>query len=99
MPSVLDQPTCNPWVRAMWAIIREVVVLPLVPVTATIGMRGRIVVGAGPRSLARTIAAASTTISSRSVLLSPTAPTAATPSSTSATARPSAWARVRLRHG
>jgi hypothetical protein len=38
----------------MCAIIREVVVFPLVPVTATTGTRGRIVVGAGPRSTAET---------------------------------------------
>ena len=41
MPSVLDQPTSSPLARAMWAIIRLVVVLPLVPVTATTGIRGR----------------------------------------------------------
>ena len=45
MPSVLDQPTSFPHVRAMWAIIRLVVVLPLVPVTATTGIRGVIVCG------------------------------------------------------
>ena len=37
-------------VRAMWAIIREVVVLPLVPVTATTGTRGRERAGASPGS-------------------------------------------------
>jgi len=42
----------------MWLIIRAVVVLPLVPVTATIGTRGRRVVGPGPGSEARTVAAA-----------------------------------------
>ena len=40
MPSVLDQPTRWPASRAMCAIIREVVVLPLVPVTATTGTFG-----------------------------------------------------------
>ena len=75
----------------MCATIREVVVLPLVPVTATTGTRGRSVVGPGPGSEARTDSAAWLTSSSRSGLSSA--------SSTSATARPSAWARVRLRHG
>ena len=45
MPSVLDHPTTRPLVRAMWATIRLVVVLPLVPVTATTGIVGVIVVG------------------------------------------------------
>ena len=77
---------------AMCAIIREVVVLPLVPVTATTGTRGVIVVGAGPARTRRTRAAASlTTASSRR------APGSA--SSTSATAAPSACARSRWRHG
>ena len=40
----------------MCATIREVVVLPLVPVTATTGTRGRSVVGPGPGSAARTVA-------------------------------------------
>ena len=40
MPSVLDQPTTLPPVRAMCAISRLVVVLPLVPVTATTGIVG-----------------------------------------------------------
>ncbi len=48
MPSVFDQPTCRPLSRAMCAIIRDVVVLPLVPVTATTGTVGRSVVGPGP---------------------------------------------------
>ena len=47
MPSVFDQPTSRPSARAMCAIIREVVVLPLVPVTATTGTRGVIVVRRG----------------------------------------------------
>ena len=75
----------------MCATIREVVVFPLVPVTATIGTRGRSVVGPGPRSEARTDSAACPTSSSRSGLGSA--------SSTSATAWPSVWARVRLRQG
>ena len=54
MPSVFDQPTRWPASRAMCAIIREVVVLPLVPVTATTGTLGRIVVGPGPRSVEAT---------------------------------------------
>ena len=48
MPSVLDQPTTSPLVRAMCAIIRLVVVLPLVPVTATTGIFGVMVVGRVP---------------------------------------------------
>ena len=91
MPSVLDQPTCRPWVRAMCATIREVVVLPLVPVTATTGTLGRSVVGAGPFSASRTVAAACDTSPSRSG--------PGSSSSTHATARPSSWARVRWRHG
>ena len=39
MPSVVVMPTFLPAVFMMWAIMREVVVLPLVPVTATIGTR------------------------------------------------------------
>src|SRR6266511_1167712 len=39
MPSVVVSPTWRPIPLKMWAIIRAVVVLPLVPVTATIGMR------------------------------------------------------------
>jgi len=39
MPSVDVIPTRRPISFRMWAIIRTVVVLPLVPVTATIGMR------------------------------------------------------------
>ena len=38
-PSVEVIPTLRPMPLKMWAIIREVVVLPLVPVTATIGIR------------------------------------------------------------
>ena len=38
-PSVEVMPTLRPMPLKMWAIIREVVVLPLVPVTATIGIR------------------------------------------------------------
>ena len=38
-PSVEVMPTLRPKPLKMWAIIREVVVLPLVPVTATIGTR------------------------------------------------------------
>jgi hypothetical protein len=54
MPSVLDQPTTWPPVRPMWAIIRLVVVLPLVPVTATTGMVGVIVCGSAPSGDAMT---------------------------------------------
>ena len=75
----------------MCAIIREVVVLPLVPVTATTGTRGRIVVGAGPRSTADTCRAAVST----SVVTS----TVPSPSITETTASPSARARLRSRHG
>ena len=39
MPSVEVMPTRRPISLRMWAIIRTVVVLPFVPVTATIGMR------------------------------------------------------------
>ena len=39
MPSVEVMPTLRPMPLKMWAIIRVVVVLPLVPVTATIGIR------------------------------------------------------------
>ena len=87
MPSVLDQPTCLPHVRAMWAIIRLVVVLPLVPVTATTGILGVIVVGAAPFGLSATRLAARLTASSTS------APGSS--SSTSPTARPISWARSR----
>ena len=38
-PSVEVMPTLRPRPLKMWAIIRAVVVLPLVPVTATIGTR------------------------------------------------------------
>ena len=38
-PSVLVMPTLRPSPLKMWEIIRLVVVLPLVPVTATIGIR------------------------------------------------------------
>ena len=38
-PSVEVMPTLRPMPLKMWEIIREVVVLPLVPVTATIGIR------------------------------------------------------------
>ena len=76
----------------MCATIREVVVLPLVPVTATIGTRGRRVVGPGPRSEARTDSAAWPTSSLE-------VGAGRAQSSTSATAWPSAWARVRLRQG
>ena len=75
----------------MCAIIREVVVLPLVPVTATTGTRGLIVVGAGPRSTDCTFrAAASTSVATSTV---------PRPSITDATASPSARARLRSRHG
>ncbi len=75
----------------MWAIIRLVVVLPLVPVTAMTGIFGTIVVGPAPFSASATCLAALSTISSTSV--------AGSSSSTSATARPSAWARSRCRQG
>ena len=64
----------------MWAIIRLVVVLPLVPVTATTGIRGVIVVGRGPARRRATRAAAALTASSTSP--------AGSASSTSATALP-----------
>ena len=75
----------------MWAIIRLVVVLPLVPVTATTGTRGVIVrgrrarLGGGHPRGGR----------ADSVVESPPG----TASSTSATARPISWARSRRRHG
>ena len=78
-------------------------VLPLVPVTATTGTRGRSVVGPGPPGDSRTVAAASETSFSTSSDVESAGPPprsgTATPSSTEATARPSASARVRLRHG
>ena len=91
MPSVFDQPTRWPASRAMCAIIREVVVLPLVPVTATTGTFGRIVVGPGPRSVVTTCRAASSTSVATSVR--------PRPSMTEATASPSARARLRSRQG
>ena len=91
MPSVLDHPTTSPLVRAMWAIIRLVVVLPLVPVTATTGIFGVMVVGRSPLSAARTSSAAALTADSTSGVGSA--------SSACATASPSARARPRLRHG
>ncbi len=75
----------------MCAIIRLVVVLPLVPVTATTGIFGVIVCGAAPFGDSATRTAASLTTESTSVL--------GRWSITSATARPIAWARSRLRHG
>ena len=42
MPSVLVMPTLRPMPFMMWAIIRAVVVLPFVPVTATIGIRASV---------------------------------------------------------
>ena len=88
---VEDQPTCSPAVRPMWAIMRAVVVFPLVPVTAMTGTFGLIVVGWSPRSAVRTTAAASLTRWSTSSLGSA--------SSTAATASPKARARARFRHG
>ena len=75
----------------MCAIIRDVVVFPLVPVTATTGTRGRIVVGAGPRSTADTWSAA--------VSMRAATSTVPSPSITEATASPRAVARLRSRHG
>ena len=77
--------------RAMCAIIRDVVVLPLVPVTATTGTFGVIVCGLAPGSAVRTCSAAALTCSS-------TSPRGSA-SSTSATARPITWARSRCAHG
>ena len=71
--------------------MRDVVVLPLVPVTATTGTFGVSVCGAFPSSAAATFAAASPTAVSMSV------PSGT--SRTSATARPITWARSRCRHG
>ena len=75
----------------MCATIRDVVVLPLVPVTATTGIFGVIVVGSGPGSAPATRSAAALTAASMS------AP--GTASSTSPTARPISSARVRCFHG
>ncbi len=88
---MLDQPTTLPSVRAMCAIIRLVVVLPLVPVTATTGICGAIVVGDEPSGAAATRSAAWPTASATS---SP-----GTASRTAATARPISSARSRCRHG
>ena len=52
--------------RAMWATIRLVVVLPFVPVTATTGMAGVMVVGRLPGSAAATSLAAALTAASTS---------------------------------
>jgi hypothetical protein len=56
-PSVLVMPTRRPWAVNRWAIRRAVVVLPLVPVTATTGMRpsspGRTAVHHGLAHVAR----------------------------------------------
>ena len=75
----------------MWAIIRDVVVLPLVPVTAMTGIFGVMVLGAAPGSDPATFNAAAPTAPSMSAL--------GKESSTSATARPMAWPRSRRRHG
>ena len=45
MPSVEVMPTLRPMPLKMWAIIRTVVVLPLEPVTATIGIRDGVPAG------------------------------------------------------
>ena len=50
-PSVEVIPTLRPMPLKMWEIIREVVVLPLVPVTATIGIRA---VAPGGKSMSTT---------------------------------------------
>ncbi len=97
MPSVLDQPTCSPAIRAMCATIRDVVVLPFVPVTATTGTRGRSVVGPGPSSASRTASAAPETSFSTASGVAPSG--LPSPSRTDATACPSSCARLRLRHG
>ena len=91
MPSVLDQPTSRPLARAMWAIIRLVVVFPLVPVTAMTGTLGVIVVGRAPGAAEATCSAASLTAPSTSGV--------GRASSAWATARPRASARPRCRHG
>ena len=52
----------------MWPIIRDVVVLPFVPVTAMTGIRGFSVVGLSPSSAPRTSAATSLTSASMSLL-------------------------------
>ena len=85
-------PTSRPSVRAMWAIIRLVVVLPLVPVTATTGTRGVIVCGPVPRS--RCADPRRRLARRRRRRRTP-----GTASSTSATARPITCARSRCRHG
>ncbi len=91
MPSVLDQPTCSPADRPMWAISRVTVVLPLVPVTATVGTRGTGSDGPGPASTLRSAAPAASTRSA-----SPGVPMEAT---SSATALPRASAACWRRHG
>jgi hypothetical protein len=92
-PSVLDQPTDNPAWRAMCPIMRAVVVLPLVPVIATTGIRGRISRGAEP-SGATASAAPSVLIISATA-----AGPAARLSSTRASPYANASARPELRHG
>ena len=54
MPSVDDHPGTWPALAIRWAISRVVVVLPLVPVTAMTGIRGRSALTASPASLAGT---------------------------------------------
>ncbi len=90
-PSVLDQPTCSPAARPMCAIIRDVVVLPFVPVTATTGTFGRSVGGGLPGGSSRTRSPTEWISSLRS-----SAPNA---SSTSTIAAPSARARPSCAHG
>ena len=45
-------PTARPTALATWAISRVVVLFPFVPVTATIGMRGRASPGSEPSAVA-----------------------------------------------
>ena len=98
MPSVLDQPTTLPHSRPMCATIREVVVLPLVPVTATTGTRGSRVVGPSPGSLEATVCGRDRDGGREPVGLTPSSP-GTSASSTEATARPIARARSRCAHG
>ena len=91
---MLDQPTDSPVRWAMKPSIREVVVLPLVPVTATTGIRGLISSGAEPGGVrARRSAACSSTLAT-------SAPSpAVTASRTAVTPSASISARAELRHG
>jgi hypothetical protein len=88
---VLDQPTDQPACWKQKPSIREVVVLPLVPVTATTGIVGRMSSGARPGS-AWANRCAARSITSNQCSLSTAFRAFATPSASTS-------ARPELRHG